>query len=1211
MTLRLALLTLDAHRAPAFQAVRERLCAEWPGAELSLHVGAEWGDPERLEAARAAVATADIVIATQLFVDDQIQAILPALEARREGCRAMIAVMSSPEVMRCTRMGKFAMRSEGGAKSPWSPAMILKRLSGRGKGAKLNGEDQLRQLKRIPQLLRFIPGTAQDVRAYYLVLQYWLSGSADNLEGMLRFVAARYGPDAGRRAEPPPPKEYPETGLYHPDLPQRVVEHLDELPARDGRPRVGLLLTRSYVLAENTAHYDAVIRALEARGLAPIPAFTAGLDGRPAIARYFTRPDGTATIEAMLALTGFSLVGGPAYNDVEAARATLEQLDVPYWVLQPLELQTVAQWRDDPRGLVPLQATLQVALPELEGATGPLVFGGSRGADGGAAVALPERVERLADRLARLITLRRTARAERRLAVMLFAFPPNAGNAGTAAYLAVFESCWQLLGRLRDEGYDVDVPESADALREALLGGNAARYGTLGNVHATISVDDHVARERYLTDIERVWGPAPGKQLSDGRQLLVLGERFGNVFVGFQPGFGIEGDPMRLLFNRELAATHAFSACYRWLREDFAAHAVLHFGTHGALEFMPGKQVGLDETCWPDRMIGDLPNIYLYASNNPAEGALAKRRGAATLVSYLTPPVANAGLYRGLLDLKSSLDRWRGLEPEADLATRDALVELIQSQAAAVDLAPADPAWNGDAPLQIDALVAKVLELEYALIPNGLHVLGRPMSAGERIDTLHAMFEERLRSHPDGRAMIARIVEEGGLPAAPDLADAAAEIARLNDLLATEHELPALVRALDGRFISPAPGGDLLRTPAVLPTGRNLHGFDPGRLPSVAALAAARRQTDVLLARHAADHDGALPETIGLVLWGTDNLKSEGQPIGQALALLGAEPRTDALGRVVGARLVPLAELQRPRVDVVLTVSGVFRDLLPFQLRLLAEAALLAAEADEPAGLNFVRKHALAVATERQIPLATAALRVFSNDDGAYGANLGLLVENGAWETEDQLADTFVQRKGFAYGVDGKATAAPDLLRGLLGATELSYQNLESVELGVTDLDQYFELLGGMTRVARQQRGANIPVYIGDQTRGGETVRTLEEQVALETRTRLLNPKWYEGLLQYGHEGVRQVEQHVTNALGLSATTGQVPEWVYQRVGETFVLDAAMRERLAALNPQAATRMAQRLLEANDRGYWHPDDATLDALRDASEALEDRLEGVT
>ncbi|MCA9721589.1 MAG: cobaltochelatase subunit CobN, partial [Gemmatimonadetes bacterium] len=259
---------------------------------------------------------------------------------------------------------------------------------------------------------------------------------------------------------------------------------------------------------------------------------------------------------------------------------------------------------------------------------------------------------------------------------------------------------------------------------------------------------------------------------------------------------------------------------------------------------------------------------------------------------------------------------------------------------------------------------------------------------------------------------------------------------------------------------------------------------------------------------------------------------------------------------------------------------------------------------------NFVRAHTRALAAEHRLPIETAALRVFSNDEGAYGANVGLLVESGAWESEDQLADAFVQRKGFAYGPDGLARPMPDLLRLLLGRTDLSYQNLESVELGVTDLDQYFEMLGGMSRTARQVRGSAVPVYIGDQTRGTGAVRTLEEQVSLETRTRLLNPRWYEGLLRHGHEGVRQVEQQVTNALGLSATTGQVPAWVYQRIGETFVLDTEMRDRLAALNPQAATRMAQRLLEANDRGYWQPDDATLDALRNASDALEDRLEGI-
>lgn len=1206
--MRMTLITLDAHRAPAFAGVRARIAASFPGTVVELCVAAEWADADALERARVAVTASDLVVVTQLFVDDQIQAILPALTARAARNATTIAVMSSPEVMRTTRMGSFSMGGEGGPKSPWSPAMILKRLSGRKEGARLSGEDQLRQLKRIPQLLRFIPGTAQDVRAYYLTLQYWLSGSAENMEGMIRFLLARYG-GLTQKVEAPAPREYPDTGLYHPDMPSRIATTITELPRLGDRPRIGLLLTRSYVLAENTAHYDAVIHALEARGIAAVPAFTAGLDGRPAIAAYFQDAEGRATVEAVVALTGFSLVGGPAYNDAQAAVATLTALDVPYMVLQPLELQTVAQWENDPRGLVPLQATLQVAIPELEGATGPMVFGGSRGSDGGGAVALPERVERLADRLARLVALRRSERAERKLAIVTFAFPPNAGNAGTAAYLAVFESLHRLLTRLKAEGYSVEVPASTDALREQLLGGNAARYGTIGNVCATIPVDDHVRRERHLADIERVWGAAPGKQLTDGKHLLVIGARFGNVFVGVQPGFGIEGDPMRLLYNRELAATHAFSAFYRWIREDFGAHAVLHFGTHGALEFMPGKQVGLDGRCWPDRMITDLPNIYLYASNNPAEGALAKRRSGATLVSYLTPPIAHAGLYRGLLDLKATLERWRGLGEDADEPTRDALIELIQAQAAAVDLVAAEPAWRDEAAEQISALVGRVMELEYTLIPNGLHVVGEPMSPPQRAETLAAMFVEELASHPSPAGFVREVQEQGEGAADPSMRATAATIARLDALLAGDSELEGLVRALDGRYIAPAPGGDLLRTPEVLPTGRNVHGFDPGRLPSIAAMAAARRQVDLLLARHDADGHG-LPKTIGLVLWGTDNLKNEGQPIAQALALLGAEPRTDALGRIVGARLLPLASLGRPRIDVVLTVSGVFRDLLPMQLRLLAEAALLAAQADEPAAQNFIRAHTLAVAEEQGIPLASAALRVFSNDDGAYGANLGLLVENGAWETEEQLADTFVRRKGFAYGVEGRAVAAPALLRTLLKRTELSYQNLESVELGVTDLDQYFELLGGMTRTMKQERGSSVPVYIGDQTRGTGTVRTLEEQVALETRTRLLNPKWYEGLLQYGHEGVRQVEQNVTNALGLSATTGRVPGWVYQRIGETFVLDETMRDRLATLNPQAATRMAQRLLEANDRGYWSPDDATLDALRAASDALEDRLEGV-
>jgi len=340
-------------------------------------------------------------------------------------------------------------------------------------------------------------------------------------------------------------------------------------------------------------------------------------------------------------------------------------------------------------------------------------------------------------------------------------------------------------------------------------------------------------------------------------------------------------------------------------------------------------------------------------------------------------------------------------------------------------------------------------------------------------------------------------------------------------------------------------------------------------------------------------------------------MKNEGGPIAQALALLGAEPRVDSYGRVCGARLIPLDELGRPRVDVVITLSGIFRDLLPLQTRMLAEAALLAASAEEePSEMNFVRRHALAYQAAHGCDLETAALRVFSNAEGAYGSNVNLLVDNSRWEDEGELADTYQNRKCFAYGSDGKSAAQSELLGSMLADVQLAYQNLDSIEVGITSLDQYFDTLGGISRAVKRARGEDVPVYISDQTTGNGKVRTLAEQVALETRTRVLNPKWYESVLEHGFEGVREIETHVTNTMGWSATTGQVQPWVYERLSETFVLDESMRERLAALNPHSAVKVVHRLLEAHERQYWEPDEESLEALHRASEDLEDWLEGV-
>ena len=1231
---------MDTHLASSTLRVHASLMREIPGLHLSMHAASEYaGNDAAIARCKADIAQADIVVAGMLFLEDHFLPILDDLRARRDHCDAMICMMSAAEVVKLTRLGKFDMD-----KPASGPMALLKKLRGPKEKAATGGAAQMKMLRRIPQMLRFIPGTAQDVRAYFMTLQYWLGGSDENMLNLIRHVVDR-GADGPRRSlrgltKVPAPVEYPDVGVYHPRMPGRFSEDPSALPTlsvEQAKGTVGVLVLRSYLLSHNAGHYDGVIAALESRGLRVVTAFAAGLDSRPAIDAYFFK-DGQVVVDAVVSLTGFSLVGGPAYNDAKAAEEVLAKMDVPYVAAHPVEFQNLEQWGASERGLLPVESTIMVAIPELDGATSPIVFGGRPGAAGVTCTgchhsctfkasdsaqdmqSCPERALMLAARVDKLVALRRTEVAQRKVAIVIFNFPPNAGNVGSAAYLSVFESLFHTLTAMKTRGYLVDMPGTVDMLRNSILQGNAALHGADANVHALIPTDDHVKRERWLKEIEAQWGPAPGKQLSNGSAILVLGKQFGNVMIAVQPSFGYEGDPMRLLFEKGLTPTHAFSAFYRYLREDFKANAVLHFGTHGALEFMPGKQSGMSGACWPDRLIDDLPNVYLYASNNPSEGAIAKRRSGATLISYLTPPVAQAGLYKGLNDLKASIERWRAMEPDA--AERCEFAVLLQAQAVELNLAEASPSWdagkNGDADNKVALLATQMLELEYTLIPHGLHVAGRAPSAAERVDMLLAMADashglqlprSAVESLVAGHS-VEHAAKAGSMNRDELSVSILAELQHANLILAKDTEVDAMLRALEGRFIRPAPGGDILRTPAVLPTGRNMHGFDPFRIPSSFAVKDGAKQAQLLLDRHMAEGN-ELPESIAMVLWGSDNLKNEGAPIAQALALMGTLPRFDSYGRIAGATLIPLAELGRPRVDVIITLSGIFRDLMPLQIKLLAEAAFLAASADEPLEMNWIRKHALAYQQEHGCTLEIASLRVYGNAEGAYGSNVNNLVESSRWTDEGELAETYTRRKGFAYGRTGRAVQQTALLKSALADVQLTYQNLDSVELGVTTVDNYFDTLGGITQAVKVAKGGKTPpVYIGDQTKGDGAVRTLNEQVALETRTRMLNPKWYEGMLEHGYEGVRQIEVHVTNTMGWSATTGQVQPWVYKELSETFLLDPVMRDRLARLNPTASMRVASRLIEASDRNYWQPDADTLAALRQASDELEDRLEGV-
>jgi magnesium chelatase subunit H len=598
----------------------------------------------------------------------------------------------------------------------------------RSKGGRSHTQ-YLKLADRLPGLLRFVPsrGKLRDIKHYLYLFCYFLQPTPANIRSMVLYAIKHYA--SGERVSKadihvPPPETMPSVAIYHPDAPA-LFESFDayrkwserrqgkKASARVLAPEetIGLLLMRPQIVSNTRRHYDGLIRAIEDEGLSVVPAISTLMDNREACRQFFLEKDekkgkgkrGRAQQEAegrgpksehasqsghalrsrvsqIVSLTGFSFVGGPAMNDSAAAALFLTDLNRPLRSAVSLDVQSIEAWEASGIGLNPVQAGMQVAIPEIDGATEPFVYGGMP-AGGAQPLPLEDRCRRLARRLRRWNTLRTARRADLRVCLLVFCFPPSKGNIGTAADLDVFPSVWEVLRRLQAEGYTVELPLSAEELREMLLGGNSEGYGATANVAYRMTVDEYRRLCPYVEEIEREWGAAPGAINSFGGELLIQGIGLGNVFLGVQPTFGYEGDPLRLLMAQSGAPHHGFMALYTYLEKIFKADAVVHVGTHGALEFMPGKQVGLSGKCWPDRLIGELPHIYLYSVNNPSEGSIAKRRSYAELISYLTPPIENAGLYKELASLKELLTAYRQARDEQERERLYASIEELARNA--------------------------------------------------------------------------------------------------------------------------------------------------------------------------------------------------------------------------------------------------------------------------------------------------------------------------------------------------------------------------------------------------------------------------------------------------------------------------------------------------------------------------------------------------
>ncbi|MFL0604050.1 magnesium chelatase subunit H [Cylindrospermopsis raciborskii] len=1288
------------------QAVRQ-INAKHPsiGIEISGYLIEELRNPENYEEFKRDIASANIFIASLIFIEDLAQKLVTAVAPHRDNFDVAVVFPSMPEVMRLNKMGSFSLAQLGQSKGVIANFM-KKRKEKSGAGFQ---DGMLKLLRTLPQVLKFLPmEKAQDARNFMLSFQYWLGGSAENLENFLLMLADKYvlkGEDKTNlaKSEYQAPIVYPDMGIWHPLAPtmfEDVREYLNWYNSRKDIPKtlkdplapcVGLVLQRTHLVTGDDAHYVAIVQELESLGAKVLPVFAGGLDFSKPVNAYFYEPTSQRQlVDGVVSLTGFALVGGPARQDHPKAIEALKRLNRPYMVALPLVFQTTEEWLNSDLGLHPIQVALQIAIPELDGAIEPIILSGKDGATG-RAIALQDRVEIVAQRALKWASLRRKPKLDKKIAITVFSFPPDKGNVGTAAYLDVFGSIHEVLKGLRNNGYDVqNVPDTAKELMEQVIHDAQAQYASPElNIAYKMSVSEYETLTPYSERLEENWGPPPGHLNSDGQNLLIYGKEFGNVFIGVQPTFGYEGDPMRLLFSRSASPHHGFAAFYTYLERIWGADAVLHFGTHGSLEFMPGKQMGMSGDCYPDQLIGTIPNLYYYAANNPSEATIAKRRSYAETISYLTPPAENAGLYKGLKELSELIasyqtlkDSGRGVSivnaiiDKCRIVNLDKDIDLPESDAK--DLSPEDR------DNVVGIVYRKLMEIESRLLPCGLHVIGKPPTAQEAVATLVNIAsldrtEEEILSLPRIIAQsLGRDIEEiyqnsdrgilsdvqllqditmatrdavGSLvQAQTDAEGRVSLVSKLNffnmgkkepwveslhnsgytkvDVSAlkplfeylefclkqvcADNELGGLLQGLEGEYILPGPGGDPIRNPDVLPTGKNIHALDPQAIPTTAAVQSAKIVVDRLLERNKGENNGQWPETIACVLWGTDNIKTYGESLAQIMWMVGVRPIPDSLGRVNKLELIPLEELGRPRIDVVINCSGVFRDLFINQMNLLDQGVKMAAEADEPLEMNYVRKHALQQAQEMGINLRQAATRVFSNASGSYSSNINLAVENSTWDSEAELQEMYLKRKSFSFNSDnpGVMDESRQLFENTLKTADATFQNLDSSEISLTDVSHYFD--SDPTKLVASLRGdGKKPAsYIADTTTANAQVRSLSETVRLDARTKMLNPKWYEGMLSHGYEGVRELSKRLVNTTGWSATAGAVDNWVYEETNETFIKDEEMQKRLLNLNPHSFRKIVSTLLEVNGRGYWETSEENLDRLRELYQEVENRIEGI-
>ncbi|MCW4019584.1 MAG: cobaltochelatase subunit CobN [Candidatus Bathyarchaeota archaeon] len=1119
------------------------------------------------------------------------------------------------------------------------------------------------------------------------ISKYLRYGGKKNFENLLLYLANRF---TGSNYEVFPPENIQWEGIYHPDFDKLLT--LDEYAKKKlaaQKPTVGVLFHTTQFQGENTSFVDSLITAIEGHGANVIAvSFSSKLNW--AIDTFFKK-DGKPVIDAVVSALCFSLTS----SNTDALEA-LNKLRVPV-IKAILTVNSFENWRDTEQGLSFIDIPASVVMPEFDGflITVPMAAMDSAEINPltGTRILkfepIPERVDKVARLSINWAKLKQIPNEERRVAIIFHNYPPRNDTIGKAFAIDTPVSVLNLLKDMKNAGYHLDnLPENGQQLIDGIIDGltNDLRWLSSEDLAkravGKTSCKQYVAWYNELpsdarTKMEGKWGKPPGKPFSYKGDLLVPGIINGNIFIGLQPPRGSLGETDSASYHSpDLSLSHHYYAYYRWVRDVFKANVVIHVGTHGSLEWLPGKSVGLSASCFPDAAISDLPNVYPYVITNPGEGTQSKRRSYCCIIDYLIPVMHNADTYEETAQLEVQLQEYyhAKLADEGKLPVLQKVIwETVVAGKLDQDLEVTQEAAFADFDGFLEKLHAYLHELSDAQLRDGLHTLGQPPVDSRLEEFLVTLTRLNNGSTPSLRQSLAELngydyeyllANKGKMRSdgrtngdvIKELNNTALQLMKefnatgfaennvdevtqtvlgksspkvrqcllyvsnflVPALEKTTDELTNIMVSCEGGYVLPGPSGSITRGMAdILPTGRNFYSVDPRAVPSPASWRVGVALADNLLERYL-EEEGGYPESVGTILWATDAMKTKGDDVAEVLYLMGVRPVWESSnGRVVGVEAIPLDELKRPRIDVTARISGLFRDTFPNIVHLIDEAVALVAGLKEPPDKNYVRKHVenevsdrVAQGCDSEKAREDAHYRVFGDRPGTYGCGVSELVSSQNWENQKDLSAIYIAWGSYAYSRKVYGHSVPERFKFRLSQIKATVKNQDSREYDILDCDDWYDVHGGMIVSVKTLSGKAPRSYCGDSSDPDRVnVRSTAEETCHVFRTRLLNPKWINSMVRHGYAGAGDLSKTIDDVLGWDATVEVVEDWMWEGLANKYALDPKMQEWLKEVNPYALQNMAERLLEAAERGLWQASDEMKEKLKQLYLQVEGWLEG--